>query len=144
MVAVTHPDLFAVVCEPAVEQGGFIGGGRDEGAAEFGGTVATFDLAAEAMHHDLLAVADAKQGHAECEQRLRGHWRAVGEDGSGPTGQDHRFGGEFRKERVGDFVERVDFAVDVQLSQASCDKLGDLAAEVDDEKAIMLGHGAGE
>ena len=36
----------------------------------------------------------------------------------------------------------MDFAVDVQLAQASGDQLGYLATEIDDEKAVMLGHGA--
>jgi hypothetical protein len=37
----------------------------------------------------------------------------------------------------------VDFAVDVQLAQATGDQLSDLAAEVNDKKAVMgcLGHG---
>jgi hypothetical protein len=37
----------------------------------------------------------------------------------------------------------MDLAVDAQLAQAPRDQLRDLAAEVDDQKAVMLGHATG-
>jgi hypothetical protein len=149
VVAVAHPDLFAGLWailwrEPACEEGVGESGGGDKGAAEFGGAMAAFYFAAQAVHHDLLAVADAEEGDAEGEKRGWWHWGAVGENGRWATRQDYRFGGKVCKKGVGDFVERMDFAVDIQLSQPARDKLGDLAAEVDDEKAVMLGHGRWE
>jgi hypothetical protein len=35
----------------------------------------------------------------------------------------------------------MNFAVNVQLAQATRDELRHLRAEIDDEKAVMLGHG---
>ena len=57
-VAVTHPDLFAVSQEPALQQVQLVGRG-DKGAAKFGCAVAAFNLAAQLGHHGLLAIADA-------------------------------------------------------------------------------------
>ena len=142
VVAVAHPDLFAPVGEPAVEDGKPRIGGRDKGAAEFGSAVAAFDLAAEAMHHHLLAIADAEDRDAHVEDARRRHRRAFGKDRSRTAGEDHGLGGKGAEEGVVHLVERVDLAIDVQLAQAARDQLRHLAAEVDDEEAVMraLGH----
>ena len=64
MVAVAHPDLFAPAViggiEPARQDGMGAVGRRDIGAAEFRRAMPAFHLAAQAMHHHLLAVADAE------------------------------------------------------------------------------------
>ncbi|MEM9211671.1 MAG: hypothetical protein AAGA63_09295, partial [Pseudomonadota bacterium] len=36
--------------------------------------------------------------------------------------------------------ERVDFAIDVAFAQSARDQLGDLAAEIDNQKTFMGGH----
>jgi hypothetical protein len=41
------------------------------------------------------------------------------------------------QEGVGDVLERVDLAIDVQLAQAAGDQLRDLAAEIDDQQAFV-------
>jgi hypothetical protein len=70
-VAVAHPDLLAPFCEEAlVDRMARMADGRDEGAAELA-VVSRFDRAAELGHHQLLAVADAEDRHAEGEERLR-------------------------------------------------------------------------
>ncbi len=141
MVAMAHPDLLPLRPEPALQEIGARARGCDIGAPEFGGAVAAFNLSAQHMHHHLLAVADAQHRDAQRKHRFRRHRRAVGEDRGRAAGQDHRPWREVRQEGVRHLVERMDFAIDVQLAQATRDKLRHLAAEVDDEKALMIGHG---
>ena len=144
MIAVGHPDLFAPLGKPAVEKRQPLVLGRDIGAAEFGGAVAAFDSTAKAMHHHLLAIADAKDRHAKAEDPRRRHRRAVRKDRGRTAGEDHRPRRELLEESVIHPVEGMDFAIDVQFAQPPRDKLRDLAAEVDDEKALMrMCHGAG-
>jgi len=138
-----RPDLFAPVPEPAVQKVAMRTVRRDIGAAEFGGAMTAFDLAAQAMHHHLLAVADPQDRHAQLEDRGGRHRRAFGEDRGGPARKDHGFRGEIPQEGVVHALERVDFAIDVQLAQAAGDQLRHLAAEIDDQKAVMMGHGRG-
>ena len=104
--------------------------------------MAAFHLAAQAMHHDLLAVADAEDRDAHVKDACGRHRRAFGKDGGGAARKDHRLGGEGLQEGVVHLVEGMDLAIDVQLAQATRDQLRHLAAEVDDEKAVMgaLGH----
>jgi hypothetical protein len=64
MVAMAHPDLFTLGQKPAVQQVKLFHR-RHIGAAEFGGAMPAFDLAAQHMHHDLLAIADAQNRHAD-------------------------------------------------------------------------------
>ncbi len=66
--------------------------------------------------------------------------RAFARDAVGPAGQDHRLGGEFGQKGRRHPLIGMDFAIDVQLAQAARDQLRHLGAEVDDEKALMLGH----
>ncbi len=140
MVAVAHPDLFAPLEEPAGQKVDAVLGMLDIGAAEFRGAVAPFDPPAQHLHHHLLAIADAKDRHAQIEHRLRRSWRAVVDHAGRATREDHRLRGEVAKKGVGHLLVGVDLAIDVQLAQATRDELGHLAAEVDDEKAVVLHH----
>ena len=137
-VAVAHPDLLAAGGEEAGEERIGGRGGGDVGAAELGG-VAGFDLAAELGHHGLLAVADAEDGDAEGEDLGRGA-RAAGVDDRGrAAGEDDGLRAEIGEESGVDPLVGVDLAVDAELAQAAGDQLGDLAAEVDDEEALVVG-----
>ena len=141
VVAVAHPDLLIPRLEPArQERAGLVGRG-DVSLAKFGGAVAAFDVAAQAMHHDLLAIADAKDRHAQVKHALRWHRCAVPIDRGGTAREDHGLGPEGPKESVIHFVVGMNFAVNVQLAQATRDELRHLRAEIDDKKAVMLGHG---
>jgi hypothetical protein len=112
-------------------------GGCHERAAELGRAVAAFDMAAEAMHHDLLAVADPEDRHAHLEHPFRGHRRVLPVDAGRAAREDHRLRREGRKEGLIDPVVGVDFAIDVQFAQAARDQLRHLGPEVDDEKAVV-------
>ena len=99
----------------------------------------TLHLAAEAMHHHLLSVTDTKDWNSEVKNRLWGHRRAIGEDRRGPAREDHSLGCKLRKEGIVHHIERMDFTVDVQFPQSARNQLRDLAAKVDDEKAVVMG-----
>jgi hypothetical protein len=77
MIAVAHPHLLVSIGEPAVQQVQPLRGGGDIGTAKLRRSMATLHMAAEAMHHDLLAVADAKDRHAHVKHGFRRHWRAI-------------------------------------------------------------------
>ena len=140
-VAVAHPDLLAAGEEEAVEErvAGVAGGG-EIGAAELG-VVAALDPAAERVHHRLLAVADAEHRHAEREDLGVGAGAAGVGDAGGAAGEDDRLRAEGGEEGGGHAVEGVDLAVDARLAQPAGDQLGDLAAEIDDEQALVRGLG---
>ena len=121
MVAVAHPDLFAGLKEPARQQVDPLIVGCDIGAAEFGGAMTAFHLAAQIVHHDLLAIADTKDRHAKVIDRLRRARGAFARDAVGAARKDHRLGREFRQEGIAHVLVGVDFAVDVQLAQAARD-----------------------
>ncbi len=140
MVAMAHPDLFASAIEPAVKQRHTVDGRGHIGAAKLGGAMAAFNATTKAMHHDLLTIADAKDRHAHGERRLRRHRRPFGKDRSGPTRKDDRLGRKLRQKGVSHLLKRMDFTINIQLTQAPRNKLRHLRAEVDDKKAIMLGH----
>jgi hypothetical protein len=101
--------------------------------------MAAFDLAAQAVHHHLLAIADAQDRHAQPEHRSGGIGAPSAKTEAGPPEKITAFGAKAARKRVVHPVEGVDFAIDVQLAQAARDQLRHLAAEVDDEKAVMRG-----
>ncbi len=70
MVAVAHPDLFAVliIIEPAIQNRHVIRRRGHKCAAIFGGAMPAFDQATKHMHHDLLAVADAQNRDTSLKQ----------------------------------------------------------------------------
>ena len=145
MVAVAHPDLFAGVMICSVEPAGQhrVGhvGRRHIGAAEFGGAMAAFHLAAKTVHHHLLAIADAKDRHTTGKGRRRRHRRAVCKDRRRATGKDDGFRCKIGQKRVIYAVVGVNFAIHIQFPQPARNQLRHLRAEVDDQKAVMLGHG---
>jgi hypothetical protein len=71
---------------------------------------------------------------------------------AGPPRQDHGLGRKSAQELGRNRVEGVDLAINAQLAKAAGDQLRDLAAEVDDQQALVVrggdlgrvkGHGAG-
>ena len=58
---------------------------------------------------------------------------------AGPPERMTASGPERGEEGGVDLLVRVDLAVDPRLAQPPRDQLGDLAAEVDDEQALVLG-----
>jgi len=107
------------------------------GPAELTG-VAALDLAAEHVAEQLLAVADGHQGHAQVEQFLADA-RAVGLEHAGRTArQDDGAGGVVVDDGLG-LVERMDLAIDPRLAHPAGDQLGHLAAEIDDQDALVVG-----
>ena len=141
MVTMAHPDLLVTFGEPAIKdiQPAFR---RDKGTAELGGAVAAFDLAAQLVHHHLLAVTDAQDRHAIVENLLRGAGRALARDAVRPAREDHGTRRHLAHEIHRDILIGVNLAINIQFAQAACDQLRYLAAEVDDQKAVMgvLGH----
>ena len=143
MIAMAHPDLFAPVEKPAGQKVDALGPVLHVGAAEFGGAFSTQDLAAQHLHHHLLAVADAQDRHAKLEDACGRTGGALVDHAGRTAREDHRLGGEVVEEGVGDVLERVDFAIDVELAQAAGDQLRDLAAEIDDQQAFVMAGGIG-
>ena len=72
----------------------------DIGAAELGSAMAAFDLAAELVHHHLLAVADAEDRQAHLEERLRRARGAVAGDAVGPAREDHGLRGDISRRKA--------------------------------------------
>ena len=141
MVAVAHPDLLIARFKPTCQKGAAFSGFRDIGLAKLGRAMPAFDVAAKAMHHDLLAIADAKDRHAQIKHALGRHRRAVPINRGRTARENHGPRPKGPQEGVIHFVIGMNFAIDVQFPQAARDQLRYLRAEVDDEKAIMLGHG---
>ena len=146
LVAVAHPHLMPLTHRPQpVEQRARFGHG-EESAAEFAAAFAIdatrLDGAAELVTHHLLAIADAENGKLAVEQCLR-RARAVllGYTG-GRARQNDALGSEPVERRLGR-VERNDFAIHPRLANPPRDKLGHLAAEIDDQNRIggRDGHG---
>jgi len=104
--------------------------------------VPALDLAAERRDHGLLAVADAKHRHARAEDRrcrlrraglMHGCRAARKDDGGRPLLGEHGLG----------LVVRHDLGIDAGLAHAPGDQLRHLAAEIDDQDAILrfIRHG---
>ena len=144
VIAMAHPDLFGAIEEPAEEQRIAAGFRFDIGAAEFGGAaaardLATLDLAAQLFHHHLLAITDAKDRQAHPEQLLRRARGAFAGDTVGAARQDHGARSHLAEEPGRYILVGVDFAIDIQFAQAPGDELCHLAAEVDDQQAVVRG-----
>ena len=140
LVAVAHPDLeHAVAFLGAEVLNAFeklgVTVGADFGVAEL--TLrAAFDATAELLGHRLHAVADAENRNAGFEHGLAGlvvaffigaHVRAGKNDALRVV-----FADEFRRHVVG-----MNFTVDVGFAHAAGDELGHLAAEVENEDAVV-------
>ena len=87
------------------------------------------DLAAELDGHDLLAVAEAKDRHAELEDARVQVGRVVGVHRGGAAGEDHRGRTLLRELGRGD-VTGEDLGVDVQVTHPAGDELPILGAEI--------------
>ena len=146
LVAVAHPHLVALADAPQpVEQGAILGHG-EEGAAELAAALAIgaarLDRAAKLVAHDLLAVADAEDRELAVEQSLRGARAAFLGHAGGRAGEDDAARRKPFERRLG-IVEGRDLAIDAGFAHAAGDKLGHLAAEIDDQDRVggRDGHG---
>ena len=142
LVAVAHPHRLFVADVAEAGQQGRLPGDADLGAAELAG-VAALHRPAQLRAHGHLAVAYPQHRHAQREDGGR-RGRALGLVGAGrAAGEDHRLGGE-ALQHGRHFVVGVDLAVDPALAHPPGDQLGDLAAEIDDQHALVVGlrHGA--
>ncbi len=142
VIAVAHPDLFFVVCKPAVQQWQLFFGWCDVGPTEFRRATAARDFAAmhfaaQLLHHHLLAIANAQNRHAIVEHALRRAGRAGSHHAVGPAGKNDGFGRDLVDHIHRHGLVRADFAVNVQLAQPARDQLRHLAAEIDDQKTVM-------
>ena len=100
------------------------------------------DFAAEGLHHELEAVADAQHRDAELED-FRVAFRGVGLiDAGGAAAQDDPGG-----VRRADFLRRSlpgdDAAVDVEFADSAGDELTVLGAEIQHEDGFSMVHGSG-
>src|SRR6185312_6988841 len=140
-VAMAHPHLLAIALGPEPREERAIIDDLDEGAAEFA-VIRGRDLAAELSADRLLAIADAENRHAQREDFV-GHARAERLDDRGRTArEDHRLWAEGCDLVIAQ-IEGMDLAIDAALAQAPCDELRHLAAEIEDEDAVLGGgHGA--
>ena len=72
VIAMAHPDLFAALKEPAVQQVDPVLASGDVGTSELRRVAFTgFDGSAQILHHDLLAITDAENRHTERIDSLR-------------------------------------------------------------------------
>ena len=140
LVAVAHPDveqavaLGRAVVLDAIEQPG-VAPGTDPGEAELA-LLSRFDLATQLLRHGLHAVADAQHRHAGREHRCRGLVGGLLVRRHVAAGEDDALGAEAADEVVR-HVAGVDLAVDLRFTHAARDQLRDLAAEVEDEDAVV-------
>jgi len=137
------------VAHPACERAGFanafeepIGRQRlERRTAVFLGRAAG-DLAVEEVRDELVAVADAKDGHAGGQELGRARGGADLVD-AGRASREDDGGGLAGEDPVGGRVEGQDLAVDAALAHFAGYELGVLGAEVEDEGRLSLGLGAG-
>ena len=125
---VAHPG--ALFHRGSVEQPlGFVYGGLRLAVFAKGGFV---DVRAQRVRHGLEAVADAEHGNAGLEQFLVDARSARFEHGSGATGQDDglRILGQHLVDRHG---MRHELRINIGLTHATCDQLGVLGSEIDNE-----------
>jgi hypothetical protein len=140
VVAVAHPDLFAppVANQPAEDRVGGVGaGGFDDRRGRTRGAVARFDLPPSMLHHHLLAVADAEDRHAELEDPCAARGLPSSVTLAGPpdriTALGANAGEKPRRRRSGRDGSRNR----PSLAQAARDQLRHLAAEIDDQEALV-------
>ena len=102
---------------------------------------AAFDLAAELLGHRLHAVADAENGNARLKDGLARLVVAFLIGAHVRAREDDALRGELADE-VRRNIVRMNFAVDVGFAHAAGDELGHLAAEVENQNAVVRGlHG---
>ena len=140
LVTVAHPDaehavamLGGEVCDVAQELR--VAMGPDLGVAELA-AVAPGDGAAELHGHGLHAVADAEDGDAELEDGGRCAELVVFVGGGVAPREDDAAGVEFGELLVGD-IGGIDLAIYRRLTHSSCNELGDLRPEVENENSVL-------
>ena len=130
-VAVAHPHLVGGL-EADVERAAVDG---DVGTAVLA-VAGLRDRAAEGVGHGLEAVADTEDRDAELQQATLQGRGAVGVDRRRATGEDQRRR-VLRGDLLGGHRVRDDLGVQPGLTHTTCDELGVLCSEVNDQ------HGAG-
>ena len=105
------------------------------GAAELAG-MSALDRPAESGNHGLLAIADAEHGNARVEHGLGRLRRAGLMHGCGAAREDDR-ARPLLGERGFRLVVRHDLGIDAGLAHAPRNQLRHLAAEIDDQHAIL-------
>jgi hypothetical protein len=138
-----HPDLGLISRRPdTVKERAVVDPDIQGRTAEFL-VIGIFNLAAEQVTHQLLAVTDAQYRDPQLEHQRINRRCALGHDTGGATGQDNGLGLINVEERFIDAETGMDFAVDPGLANASRDQLGDLRTEVDDENFFRDGRRCG-
>ncbi len=132
VVAMAIPDFEAA--RDGVEELGFAF------AFELGAAVLAalgfLDVAAESVGHPLHAVADAEDGNAEAQDFGIADGGVFIVDGTGAAGEDDADG--VVRADVFDFgVAGEDGGEDFELADAAGDELGVLAAEIEDDDALL-------
>ena len=97
----------------------------------------TADMAAQQMHHQLAAVADAQHGHAPAEDLRVDRGGILQIDAVGAAGKDDALGVLRLDHRQVGFIG-IDFTVDIVLADAARDQLIVLAAKVQHDDSFML------
>jgi hypothetical protein len=97
--------------------------------------IGVFHLAAELCHHALHAVADTEHRHATGKYDIRYPRGLYSRDGLGPAGHDNSARGKFLN------VFRLDvpgqyLAIDAQFAHATCNQLGVLGTEIQDQDPV--------
>ena len=140
-ITVAHPDLEhaftfgALEVFDTVEKLGVVVRAHF-GVAEFAlGTA--LDAAAELKGHRLHAVADAQHRHARAEDSGTGLVGGLFVGAHVRARQNDALGVELVDE-VGRHVVGMHFAVHVRFAHAAGDELRDLAAEIENENAVVL------
>jgi hypothetical protein len=85
--------------------------------------MSAFNFTTKLVHHYLLAVTDAQDRQPHIEQTLRRTRRTLVQYAGWSTGQDNRFGGEISYEVFIYVLKRMDFTIDIALTQAARDQL---------------------
>src|SRR5579862_4025660 len=134
-VAMAHPHLLAAALGPKAVEERALAGDLDEGAAEFA-MIGARDPPAELRAHRLLAIADAEHRHAEREDLVGRARRSMLHHRSRAAREDHGLGREGCELRIA-HAERMDLSIDAALAHAPRDELGYLAAEIEDEDAVL-------
>ena len=133
VVAVAHPDP-AARGQPAEERAP---GLRREDRLPVLAVARALHLPAEDVAHQLHAVADAHDRHAELEEARVAPGSAALVDAVGTAGE-HDASRAAPGQGIGPRSRRQDLGVDLHLAQPARDELGVLRAEVEDEDRLSL------
>ncbi len=97
----------------------------------------TADMAAQQVHHELAAVADAQDGHTPAEDLRVNGGRILQIDAVGTTGEDDALGVLCLDDRKIRLVG-IDLTVDIIIADAARDELIVLATKVQHDHGFML------